>query len=168
MSLTATVKKLTEYKAWADEIVFSSVKSLPSGEATKERKTRFKSMVHTLNHVYVIDRIFKAHLENKSHPYTARNTYASPPIEELWESVKLIDRWYVDYTHQITEKELLEAVSFQFVDGEKGTMSRLEIILHVVNHATYHRGFVSDMMYQVPAKPPANDLTVYLRDVVYK
>ena len=46
-------------------------------------------------------------------------------------------------------------------------MSRNEIILHVVNHGTYHRGFVSDMMYQVPAVLPANDLSVYLRDVVY-
>jgi len=45
-------------------------------------------------------------------------------------------------------------------------MSRSDMILHVVNHGTYHRGLVSDMMYQVPAVPPANDLTVYLRDVI--
>lgn len=38
------------------------------------------------------------------------------------------------------------------------------MILHVVNHGTYHRGLVSDMMYQVPAVPKANDLTVYLKD----
>jgi uncharacterized damage-inducible protein DinB len=44
-------------------------------------------------------------------------------------------------------------------------MSVSEIIFHIVNHGTYHRGFVSDMMYQIPLVPPANDLTVYLRDV---
>lgn len=44
-------------------------------------------------------------------------------------------------------------------------MTREEIILHVVNHATYHRGFVADVFYQVPAKPPATDLPVFLRDV---
>src|SRR2546429_6681738 len=38
------------------------------------------------------------------------------------------------------------------------------IVLHVVNHGSYHRGFVSDMMYQVPFVPPANDLPVFLRD----
>jgi uncharacterized damage-inducible protein DinB len=58
-------------------------------------------------------------------------------------------------------------VNFQFVDGGAGTMSRSEIILHIVNHDAYHRGLVSDMMYQVPAIPPANDLTVCLRDVIY-
>lgn len=44
-------------------------------------------------------------------------------------------------------------------------MSINEIFLHIVNHGSYHRGFVSDMIYQVPAVPPTNDLTVYLRDV---
>jgi uncharacterized damage-inducible protein DinB len=73
----------------------------------------------------------------------------------------------MDYAHSISEEDLLEIVSFQFVDGGEGAMSRSDMILHVVNHGTYHRGLVSDMMYQVPAMPPANDLTVYLRDVVY-
>ncbi|MBD1918328.1 MULTISPECIES: DinB family protein [Cyanophyceae] len=167
MSFSETIKRLTGYKAWANEITFSAVTSLPKGEATKERETRFGNIVHTLNHVYVIDCIFKAHLEKTTHPYTARNTEISPPLEELWQSVKLVDQWYIDYAHSVSEKELLDIVNFQFVDGDAGTMSRSEIILHVVNHGTYHRGLVSDMMYQVPAVSPANDLTVYLRDVIY-
>ena len=166
-SLIETAKRLTEYKAWANEITFSAVKSLPEGEAIKERQTRFNNMINTLNHVYVIDCIFKAHLESKPHPYAARNTATYPPLEELWQLVKLVDQWYINYTDSISERELLKIVNFRFVDGGKGIMSRYEMILHVVNHGTYHRGLVSDMMYQVPAIPPANDLTVYLRDVVY-
>jgi uncharacterized damage-inducible protein DinB len=38
------------------------------------------------------------------------------------------------------------------------------MLLHVVNHTSYHRGFVADLFYQVPARPPITDLTVYLRD----
>jgi len=167
MSFSETIKRLIRYKAWANEITFSAVKSLPEGEAIKERKTRFKNMIHTLNHVYVIDCIFKAHLEKVSHPYTARNTETYPPLEELWQAVKIVDKWYIDYAHSISEQDLLDIVNFRFVDGGAGAMSRSEIILHVVNHGTYHRGFISDMMYQVPAVPPANDLTVYLRDIIY-
>jgi uncharacterized damage-inducible protein DinB len=167
MSTTEIVKRLVGYKAWANEITFLAVKSLPDGEATKERKTRYKNMIYTLNHVYVIDCIFKSHLESKPHKYTARNTETCPSLEELWESVRVIDRWYIDYAYSICEKELQEIIDFQFIDGDKGTMSRNEMILHVVNHGTYHRGLVSDMMYQVPTVPPANDLTVYLRDEVY-
>jgi uncharacterized damage-inducible protein DinB len=167
MSFSETIKRLTGYKAWANELTFSAAASLPAGEATKERKTKFGNIVHTLNHVYVIDCIFKAHLEKTTHPYTARNTETYPPLEELWQAVKLIDQWYIDYADSISEPEWQDIISFKFVDGRAGRMSRSEIILHVINHGAYHRGLVSDMMYQVPAIPPANDLTVYLRDIVY-
>jgi len=47
-------------------------------------------------------------------------------------------------------------------------MTREEILRHVVNHSTYHRGFVGDMLYQVPASSPANDLPVFLRDAFHR
>ena len=43
-------------------------------------------------------------------------------------------------------------------------MTRGEILLHIVNHTSYHRGFVAQMFYEVPARPPTTDLPVYLRD----
>ena len=42
-------------------------------------------------------------------------------------------------------------------------MSRADILLHVVNHATYHRGWVAEMFFQVPARNPTTDLPVYLK-----
>lgn len=156
---------MTRYKAWADDLTYASVCALPEGEATKTRATRFKNMVHTLNHIHVIDSIFQAHLEGRPHHFKARNTPTYPPVEELWQQVKLLDQWYVDYTAQLSAAQAEERVHFLFVDGGEGVMSRAEMVLHVVNHASYHRGFVGDMMYQIPVAPPATDLPVFLRDV---
>jgi uncharacterized damage-inducible protein DinB len=163
--MLSSAQMMTQYKAWANEITFSTIATLPEGEATKERPTRFKNMVHTLNHVFVIDRIFQAHLEGKSHGYTDRNTPTHPPFQELWEAVKIVDRWYIDYANSLSDAELSEPVDFRFVDGGEGRMTRMEMILHVVNHGTYHRGFVGDIMCQIPVTPPASDLPVFLRDV---
>jgi uncharacterized damage-inducible protein DinB len=55
-------------------------------------------------------------------------------------------------------------VHFTFVDGGEGAMTRGDMLLHTVNHKTFHRGYVADMMYQVPARPPSMDLPVFLRD----
>ena len=155
---------LTGYKFWADELIYSALRALPEGEATKERATRFGSMLHTLNHIHVIDRIFQAHLQGQPHGFTARNTPTHPPLEALWDAVRTLDQWYVDYAAGLSDMQSEERVEFLFVDGGAGVMSRGEMILHVVNHGTYHRGFVADMMYQVPAMPPATDLPVFLRD----
>jgi uncharacterized damage-inducible protein DinB len=43
-------------------------------------------------------------------------------------------------------------------------MSRAEVDLHGVNHTTCHRGFVSDLFCQIPARPPATAVPVFLRD----
>ena len=41
-------------------------------------------------------------------------------------------------------------------------MTRGDILWHVVNHATYHRGWVAEMFFAVPARNPTTDLPVYL------
>lgn len=163
--MSLSVEMLAHYKAWANQRVFATVAALPEGEATKPRQTHFGNMVHTLNHVHVIDRIFQAHLEGRSHPYSSRNTPTHPPLQELWKSVTALDQWYIDYTASLDERQIAQDVHFHYVDGGEGVMTRGEIILHLVNHATYHRGFVGDMLNQVGVVPKATDLSVFLRDV---
>ncbi len=43
-------------------------------------------------------------------------------------------------------------------------MTRGDMLLHVVNHKTYHRGYVADRLYQAGSRPPVMDLPVFLRD----
>jgi len=164
MTALATARMLTRYNTWANKTFFEAVAALSPGEATKERTTLFRSIVHTLNHNYVIDRIFQAHLEGREHGYSARNTAESPPFEDLRTAQQAIDDWYVAWGDRMTEAALDEPIHFTFVGGGEGVMTRNEILLHVVNHTSYHRGVAADLFYQVPARPPTTDLPVYLRD----
>lgn len=159
------IQMFIRYKAWANKVTFQNLLYLPPEEITKIRPTNFKSILSTLNHVYVVDDIFKAHLQGVSHTYTARNTETAPPLEELWHMTKNMDQWYLDLATSFSDEALSEIIAFEYVGGGQGAMSRLEILLHIVNHGTYHRGFVSDMVYQIPARPAVNDLTVFLRDM---
>lgn len=159
-----TACMLARYNAWANRVIFDAVAALPAGEAEKPRPTLFRNMVHTLNHNYVIDRIFQAHLEGRPHGYTARNTPDHPPLDELRRLQREVDAWYVDWAAGIAEPQLDEPVRFEYVGGGQGAMTRGQMLLHVVNHTSYHRGFVGDLFFQVPARPPVTDLTVYLRD----
>ena len=165
MTNAATARMLTRYKAWANKVFFDAVRALPEGEAAKPRQTLFKNIVHTLNHNYVIDQIFQAHLERRAHGHTARNTVETPGLEELQSAQRAIDEWYVAWSDDVSDAALDEKIAFTFVGGGDGLMTRGQILLHLVNHTSYHRGFAADLFYQVPAKPPTTDLTVFLRDV---
>jgi uncharacterized damage-inducible protein DinB len=159
---------LTRYNAWANELLFAAVAALPEGEAVKPRRSVFRNMVHTLNHNFVIDRIFQAHLEGRSHGYGARNTPDHPPLAELWRAQQELDQWYVAAYDGMDDTRLNQTVSFSFVGGGEGAMTRGEMLQHLVNHTSYHRGFVAQMIYDVPARPPTTDLTVFLRDAAPK
>ena len=65
-------------------------------------------------------------------------------------------------------QELNEKVLFNFVDGGSGEMNRSDILLHIVNHQTFHRGHLSDMLYQSGYEPPSIDLPVFHRNVFSK
>nr|WP_255557210.1 DinB family protein [Dyella sp. ASV21] len=156
--------KLLRYRAWADGLIYEAVAALPTGAAEAPRASIFSNMLCTLSHTWVVDDIFRAHLQGRAHGYSRRNTPEPLPLDERWRRQQAMNDWYLDYARQMMPAQAAESVRFQFVGGGEGCMTREEIILHVVNHATYHRGFVADMFYQVPATPPATDLPVFLRD----
>ena len=164
MSLQRTLRLMTRYSAWANQLIFEAASRLPSEEVTRPRTGPFKSIVHTLNHNYVIDQIFQAHLQARPHGFGARNTPDSPLLADLWATQRAIDDWYVSFCDTANESELEEVIRFDFVGGGEGAMTRGEMVLHVVNHTTYHRGFVTACFYQVPTRPPTTDLPVFLRD----
>jgi len=154
---------LARYNAWANQLIFDAVAALPAGEATKERPTLFKTMVNTLNHLYVTDLIWQAHLEGREHGITALNTVPHPNLPDLWQAQQKIDAWYTAWADALSEAAAEEIVNFTLIGGNNGAMRRADIMLHVANHSSYHRGWVADMFYQVPQNPPITDLPVFLR-----
>ena len=159
---TRTARTLARYKAWADEVFFAGVAALPAGEAEKERKTLFKSIIGTLNHSYVVDLIWQAHLERREHGFKARNIVLHPDLPTLCAAQQKINDWFIDWADAQSEASLDEDVPFTFVNGKQASMRRSEMFLHVVTHGSYHRGWVAEMFFEAGARPPQPDLSVFL------
>jgi len=159
-----TIKTLTRYNAWANKTIFDAVAALPADEATKPRPTLFRNMVDTLNHLYVVDRIWQAHLEGREHGIPALNTVLHGELAALWRAQQEVDAWYIAWGDRLTASAAEEMLRFTLIGGNHGEMRRGDVVFHVVNHTSYHRGFVADMFFQVPARPPLTDLPIFLRE----
>ena len=153
---------LTRYKAWADELLFDKVMNLSDEQLTRPQPIIFGNVIRTLNHVYLMDYVWQSHLLGKVHRLNTRNPEQFPTITELSTLQKAMNQWFVDYANVMTEAQSQEFVEFEFIGGGQGRMMRGDIILHVVNHATYHRGHVADMLYHMNVSPPTTDLPVFL------
>ncbi len=166
--MSAAIRQLrmrTRYTAWADTRLYEVLAGLPAGEVTVRRSQGTNSMLSVLSHAWVVDQIWQAHLEGRPHGYAARNVEAPPPLEELQREQRALDQWYITCADAMTDAAHDAVVQFRFVDGGAGAMARGDMLLHVVNHKTYHRGYVADMLYQAGRRPPVMDLPVFLRDV---
>jgi uncharacterized damage-inducible protein DinB len=157
-----TARMLTRYNAWADRVMFDAVAALPPEEPAKERTTLFKTMIGTLNHNLVVDLIWQAHLEGREHGFKARNAVVHAELGDLRRAQLTLDDWFVAWSDAQTAGTLDECVNFSFISGHQSTMSRGDMLLHIVTHTSYHRGWVAEMFFQVPARPPQMDISVYL------
>jgi uncharacterized damage-inducible protein DinB len=162
---TQTARMLARYNSWANRLLFDAAAGLPAAELVKERQTLFKTMIGTLNHNLVIDLIWQAHLEGRAHSFEARNVVLHPELPALWRAQQAIDAWYIAWSEAQTEASLGEELPFVFIGGEASAMTRGEMLLHIINHTSYHRGWVAEMFHAIPVKPPTTDLPVYLNQL---
>jgi uncharacterized damage-inducible protein DinB len=149
------LQSLFGQKAWANRELFDVL-------ATVTSEADLHTAIRTLNHIYVVDRIFRAHLLGEPHGYEATNTKATPTLAGLREAVAETDAWYQQYAAGLNEAMLAERVAFRFTDGDTGTMSREEILMHVITHGGYHRGNVGQVLKNISVAPPRDLLTKYL------
>lgn len=158
------LQKLLRYSAWANAILYRSLADVDPGILVQARPGRPSGALGVLGHIHVVGRIWKGHLTGEAHGFRSRNFESLPSFSELRELQLSLDGWYTEFASALPVGQRTVPIDFQFVDGGSGTMTAEEMLLHVVNHGTYHRGYVAEMMYEAGLKPPTMDLPVFLRD----
>ncbi|NKB84545.1 DinB family protein [Brucella grignonensis] len=157
-----TFAMLAEYNDWADRMLFDAIRKLPERAPSKPLKTLFGSIIGTLNHNYQVDMIWRAHLLGEKHGFTTRRDILYPDFDAIVEKQFEINEWYVMWAKSQSAESLSEVLNFKFVSGVTGRMTREGMFLHIINHKTYHRGWIAQMFFDFDVNPPETDLCVYL------
>jgi uncharacterized damage-inducible protein DinB len=149
---------LFAYKAWANAAMLEAMLAI-DGERFPEQR---RKAIRVMNHTFVVDRIFAAHLLGEPHPYIATNTEETPELAALTESVRASDAWLAGYARELPAERLGERIRFHFTDGKAGEMSRAEMLQHLIVHGAYHRGAVGQILDSLSLPRPADTINVYL------
>ena len=152
---------LFEYKRWANAELADAIAAAGPAMAPEA----FKYAVRILNHTHVVDRIFQAHLSGKAHAFTATNTPETPTPEGLKASMAEVDQWLVDFASKQTDETLERSCRFTFTDGDAGTMTVGEILMHLIAHGAYHRGAAGRALKEGGHAAPRDLLTRYLHQL---
>jgi uncharacterized damage-inducible protein DinB len=158
-----TLRTHLDYTTWASARLLEAAGKLSPEELTRDFGTADKSVVGSLAHIYAADRIWMHRIEGK------------PPVKFITDEdrdMALLNReWpallnvWKQWAAGLNDQTLLESASYKDLKGNPYTTPYWQIILHVVNHGTHHRGQVSGFLRALGQVPPPLDLMAYYRQL---
>jgi uncharacterized damage-inducible protein DinB len=153
------LRELFEYNRWATAKILECVAPLTSEELQRPTGGSFGSLGGTLVHACGADWVWLERLHGRS-------PRSLPQEEDLSSFEAIRTRWAVvekqrdEYLAKLSPERLQEWLSYVNFAGESCKYRLSEVLFHIANHLTYHRGQVVSQLRQL-GKPAA--ATDYLR-----
>lgn len=154
------IQELYEYNRWANARMLDAASRLTPEQFTKDLRSSHRSVRDTLTHVMSAEWIYLKRWQGTS-PKAMLVPSDFPTISLLRARWAAVEREQADFVSNVTEESLKTIIAYVNTKGEAWSYPLWQIIVHVVNHSTYHRGQVMTMLRQLGAEPVATDFLVF-------
>jgi uncharacterized damage-inducible protein DinB len=156
------LRTLLDYHYWARDRVLDAVAALTSEQLTRDMGGSFRSVRDTLVHLYGAEWVWCSRWNGESPTGFPADSLADvAAIRARWVELESNVRAVLDRTG---EQGLDRAIEYRMINGDARASIFWQMIQHVVNHASYHRGQVTTMLRQLGAAPPQSmDLIGFYR-----
>lgn len=160
----ADLQVLLEYNFWARDRLLDAVAVLPPHQFTRDLGSSFPSVRDTLVHIYGAEWIWCARWYGTS-PSSGPSPDEFPDVPTLASSWTEVERKIHGFVAGLDQAGLERTIEYRLLSGRPGASRVGEMVQHVVNHGTYHRGQVTTMLRQLGAAPPKSlDLIAFYRE----
>jgi uncharacterized damage-inducible protein DinB len=152
-----------EYTAWASRRLLEAAAASTPDQLNRDFGTADKSVIGTLAHVFAADRVWIGRIQgNPPQRFLDPSEVDLSLLAREWPLVH--DRWRAWAASQ-TAESMAQPLVYHDLKGNKHTQPLWQIALHVVNHATHHRGQVAGFLRTMGVPPPPLDLIAYYRNL---
>jgi uncharacterized damage-inducible protein DinB len=156
------LQTLVEYHVWARGRMLNALESLTSEQFNRDLGNSFKSIRDTVSHLYFADWVWLKRWLGDSP--TVRPVIDFPDIataRRMWAEHDSTLQAFVD---GLEEDDVDRVFQYQMFNGPPASSPFWQMLQHVVNHGSYHRGQVTTMLRQIGAAPPKSvDMIAYYR-----
>jgi len=162
MSVPAEVlRSHLAYTAWANNLLLHAAAQVPAEHLTHDFQTADRSIIGTLAHTFAADRVWLQRVLGE--PYTGFIPEEDRRLDTLQrEWPALMERWQ-NWVAGLTDTSAL--IHYHDLKGNPYSTKGWEIVLHVVNHGTHHRGQAAGFLRTLGHTPPPLDLIRYYRSL---
>lgn len=163
MSRMDEMRDLYAYNRWANRRVLDAAARLSPEQLSRDLGSSFPSVRETLAHVLAAEWVWLTRWRGSSPPGLPESWDLSSleVVRAQWAEVEADQRAFVE---GLDEAALDRVVAYRDTRGTPYENPLGQLLRHVVNHSTYHRGQVITMLRQLGAEAVATDYVVYLRE----
>lgn len=155
---------LARYNQWANRLLYGVCGALTEAEFADRRPAFFGSILGTLNHVLVVDRVWLARIEGTGHDITALDQILYDSHKALAAAREAEDQRIIAIADALTPAKLAETLEYTNFAGDALKTPVDLVFTHLFNHQTHHRGQVHGLLCATDVPPPSLDLIYYLRE----
>ncbi len=150
-----------KYNAWATARVLDAAAKLTPDELNHDFHIATGNVVRTLAHIFAADRTWIGRLKQSPPAQFASDAdHDFATLPEKWAAVAAAwEEWAAALTDETAQGVLI----YRDLKGNLWSQPVWQIVLHVVNHGTHHRGEVIGFIRALGHTPPPLDLIVYYR-----
>lgn len=157
------LQRLGRFNRWATERVAPSVASLAPDELARTIESSYPSVHLTVGHLIGVAELWLGRW--KGEPWRP----LEPASEFPADGARLAERWLavdaaiLDFLASLDDAH--RVLRMKNSQGKEFTHRFFEMVTHLVNHQTYHRGQLSTLLRQLGRTPPSQDLIAYYRQL---
>jgi uncharacterized damage-inducible protein DinB len=156
--------RLLDYHYWARDRMLDAVRPVTAEQFSRDMGNSFKSLHHTILHTYSAEWVWHERWQGQS-PTSPLNPDDYPDLASIESAWKTLESQVRSLLSSLGETGLVREFQYRLFNGTEGKAVFWQMLQHVINHASYHRGQVTTLLRQLGAAPPkSEDLIAYYRE----
>ena len=156
------IKQLMAFNRWANQRFFEALSQLPAEQYARDLRSSHGGIHGTLAHVIGAEKAWLCRWLRQ--PDTAavdlRHISSLADLRAYWERLCAEMQAFLG---TLNEQKLQEALTTTTQTGTY-TSPYWQMLQHVVDHSSYHRGQLVTMLRQLGVQPPSTGLSRFYRD----
>ena len=158
------LKQMAVYNVWAHKKIMDAVLSIPVEKQKAEIPSSFSSLEKTILHLWDAESIWWQRMKLHERLMIPSENFKGTTVEAVNGLLSQSTLWE-EWVNNVSDNMLEHVFEFRNKKGDQIKMPIWQMLFHVFNHGTYHRGQLVNMFRQLGVeKIPGTDFSTFVRN----
>jgi uncharacterized damage-inducible protein DinB len=158
------LRLLIDYNYWARDRVLDAVAAITPEQFIRPMGNSFNSIRDTVAHICTAERMLITRLTGEK-PQGLQKADRLPDVDAARKEWAELEGEMREQLARLGPETMERTIEYQDRRGDNQSDVLWQMVHHMVNHGTYHRGQITTMLRQLDAVPPKTmDLIAFYRE----